>query len=185
VIEIITGLLFLLIFNLQPSIFNTVSIVHLLYYWVIASLFIVIAVYDFNHKIIPNGFVYAFIILSFLHLFINVNSEVIYPSAMDFLAGPILAIPFVLVWFFSKGRWMGLGDGKLALGIGWMLGILKGISAMLIAFWVGAIIGITLLFLEHKTITMKSEIPLGPFLILGALIVFLFNIDIIDYLLSF
>jgi len=142
-------------------------------------------VYDLKHKIIPNGFVYAFILISFLNLFISPYLGMELPSKMELLAGPILAIPFVLLWFFSRGTWMGLGDGKLALGIGWMLGITKGISAILVAFWAGAIVGIILLFLKPKTITMKSEIPFGPFLVLGLLLVLLFNINILDFLLSF
>jgi len=179
IVEITTGLLFLLIYNSQSTI-NDV-----LFYWLVMSILIVIVVYDFRHKIIPNGFVYTFIALSFFSIFQVSDFKLNIPNTWDLFAGPLLAAPFVLLWSFSDGRLMGLGDGKLALGIGWMLGIAKGISAMLIAFWTGAIVGIALLFLRRKTITMKSEIPFGPFLVLGTIIIFLFNINIVDYLLSF
>jgi len=75
---------------------------------------------------------------------------------------------------------MGLGDAKLTLGLGWFLGIREGIVAIVLAFWAGAIFGVTLILLgkiatwsvfRHRT-TMKSELPFAPFLIFGIFLVF-------------
>ncbi len=88
---------------------------------------------------------------------------------------------------------MGLGDPKLALGIGWLLGPLYGIIALFLAFILGAIVGLSLIFFSSpvwnkfmqafiprrfwcgsgKAITMKSEIPFGPFLIAGCMFVWI------------
>ncbi len=85
---------------------------------------------------------------------------------------------------------MGLGDGKLALGIGWFLGLAYGVSAIMFGFWIGAVYGLLVLLFQKiakgntalsfglGNLTMKSEIPFGPFLILGLLLVFFFHIDI-------
>ena len=83
---------------------------------------------------------------------------------------------------------MGLGDGKLALGIGWLLGLSFGITAIILSFWIGAFISIILMSIpllnfKGKRLTMKSEIPFGPFLILGLLLVFFFNINILNFIL--
>jgi leader peptidase (prepilin peptidase)/N-methyltransferase len=62
-IEITTGLLYLLIFNFQFSIFNEFSmdlIFNTIYLWLLTSLLIVIAVYDLRHMIIPNKIVWFF-----------------------------------------------------------------------------------------------------------------------------
>jgi prepilin signal peptidase PulO-like enzyme (type II secretory pathway) len=93
----------------------------------------------------------------------------------SFLAGIIFFSFFGLVWLVSRGNWMGLGDAKLALGIGWLLGLSKGILALLFSFWTGALVGIFLLFFFKKEYNMKSRIPFGPFLILGAIIAFFFG----------
>ena len=78
-VEILTGLIFLQIFNLpvrqagfQFSIFNEFYFPFLLftfYFWIVFSLLIIIAVYDYRHQIIPNLFVWIFNGLAFLAFF--------------------------------------------------------------------------------------------------------------------
>ena len=80
---------------------------------------------------------------------------------------------------------MGLGDPKLVLGIGWFLGPVFGLSALVLAFWSGALYGLILMFLSrfkwhNLKVNGKTEVPFAPFLILGFLIVFLFNLDILN-----
>lgn len=205
-VEFITGVVFTLIFWKHLSFFSPLfnySIIRLsiiggeLFIW---SLLIAIAVYDLKHKIIPNTFVYGFVLLSFLHLIFSyfiLNTLYFPPRAsflFDFWGGPILAIPLAAIWFLSRGKAIGLGDAKLALGMGWFLGLVGGVSAFVIGFWLGALFAIAALALRFvaarsrsfiglksslKGITMKSELPLAPFLILGTFLVYLFEIDVI------
>ena len=157
----------------------------------------VIAVYDLKHKIIPDLFVFLFILLSLGKLFLTVPLSLLlhFPYILDLLAGPILALPIFLLWLVSRGRWIGLGDAKLALGIGWFLGFSLGISALVIGFWIGAIVSLFLLALSKlsrrgfvrktllgfglKNLTMASEVPLAPFLIAGVFVVFFWHIDVV------
>jgi leader peptidase (prepilin peptidase)/N-methyltransferase len=195
-VEFATGLLFVGIVLAYPPL--TASYLALdVFYAVIWSILVVIVVYDFRHKIIPDSLGYTFAGLSFIKLFIVITPlgfAFHAPSLLDLLAGPILFLPFFILWYVSGGRWMGLGDGKLALGIGWFLGIALGTSAIVIGFWSGALIGIALILLQRfgrKSVfhrmalflgigerIMKSEIPFAPFLIFGVLLVFLFHIDV-------
>ncbi len=145
----------------------------LAFYFLIISLLVVITVYDIRHKIIPDGIVYLFALLSLLGIFLFPYN--LAPSPYALISGPILFLPFFLLWFFSKGTLMGLGDGKLVLGIGWLLGLSRGLTAIILAFWIGAAVSVIILgiqkFRNRSGLTMKSEIPFGPFLILGTLIV--------------
>lgn len=168
IVEFLTGLLFLVIFlkffpNFQFNVF----------YWLIFSLLIIISVYDIRHQIIPNKLVYLFDFLCFSYWFL------IDRSVAGFLAGAIFFAFFFLLWFASQGRWMGLGDAKLALGCGWLLGFTNGVIGLLIAFWSGALTGIFLLLFLPKTFKLKSRIPFGPFLALGAIIALLFGNNIL------
>lgn len=183
-VELVTGLVFTLIaFKFLPILYVSYGLyIFLVILFVfIFSLLIVISVYDLRHKIIPDKLVYVFIIISFLSIFINsflFGSVFILPTFAILISGPLLALPFVLLWFFSKGRLMGLGDGKLVLGIGWMLGLSSGIFAIILSFWIGTIVSVSLMFLSKKKINMKTEIPFAPFLIISTLVTFLFNFNI-------
>lgn len=186
-VELATGALFLATFihvYVGASTFTFVHLMTVIYYFFIWSILIVISIYDFRHKIIPDALVFLFCFATFVASLISFfyfhNNTI-----LDIFAGPILAmLPFGLLWLVSGGRWIGLGDAKLALGIGFMLGFVYGVSAIVMAFWIGAVVSIVLigaqrvLSLSHKNLTMKSEISFGPFLILGTIITFFFSFDV-------
>ncbi len=181
-VEAWTGLVFATIFNLptgeagfQFSILQNFLVIS------VFCIYIAITIYDLRHKIIPDAFVYIAIVLSLL-------LRIVAPSTSgDWLAGPILFSFFALIWFFSKGRAMGFGDAKLALSIGLLLGAAGAYSGVVLAFWIGAAFGIIYILLskfypllrDSKGITMKSEIPFAPFLVVGAWLALIFNLDLL------
>lgn len=188
-VEFFTGLLFL---SAYLSLGNLVSKYFYLYYFISFSILMVITVYDLRHKIIPDLFVFSFAFISLIWLVAQLTLSVGWvnlfqsPYIFDLLAGPILALPLFLMWLLSGGRWIGLGDAKLALGIGWFLGLTSGISAVILSFWIGAVVGLSLIFIQRlnligKSLTIKSEIPFAPFLVLGLLAVFFFKFDVMSF----
>jgi leader peptidase (prepilin peptidase)/N-methyltransferase len=179
IIEAGVGVLFLLIFWYFPPTSLAASFTTV-FYLLITSLLIVITVYDAKHKIIPDPLVYTFALLAFLKLFVAADLSFIIPSWWQILAGPLLALPFALLWLISKGTWMGLGDAKLTLGIGWVLGLGAGISSIILAFWIGAIISVLWMWISFKKFKTKYEIPFGPYLILGMYLVLFFHIRVLD-----
>src|SRR5690606_13399358 len=134
---------------------------------------------DLKHKIIPDllSFIFAFFALLGMFLFSGGGWWPHVPTGMEFLSGILLALPFALLWLFSKGEWMGLGDAKLALGIGWFLGLPLALSAIVLSFWIGAFVGI-MIALFRKGFGMKSEIPFALFMALGTFLAFMFNINL-------
>lgn len=142
------------------------------------TVLLVITVYDWKHKIIPDRFSILLAFAALLHVGVLVSGgeKHIIPTL---LTGMGVAFPFAFLWFVSRGRWMGLGDAKLALGLGFFLGYPIGVSMPILAFWLGTIPAIALL-LFRRGITMKSEIPFGPFLALSTLILYVYPYDILQ-----
>lgn len=183
-VEFGTGLMFVLIVkHLMPILpySQSLFVVLVTFYSFIFSVLMVISVYDMRHKIIPNKLVYLFIFIAFLSLFINYsNSETLFavPHYTRLLAGPLFAAPFALIWLLSRGRFMGLGDAKLILGIAWLFTPYESLAALTLSFWIGSVVSLLIMFFAKKKIGMKTEIPFAPFLVLATFIVFLFNLDI-------
>ncbi len=82
------------------------------------------------------------------------------------------------IYVLTRGRGMGLGDVKLALPAGFLLGLPDMILATMLAFIIGALVGLGLMITRRRT--MKQMIPFGPFIALGVTLVFFFGYDIVD-----
>ena len=163
VVEIATACLFLLIFNLQFSIFN------LIYYFIIVSFLIIIFTYDLKHYIIPNRIVYPCIIISLLYLLFTAYDSLFYYFLSAFIASGF----FLALVLISKGKWMGLGDVKLAFLMGLILGWPNILLALFLSFLLGAVVGVGLIVFNKKD--FKSQIPFGPFLAGSTILVMLIS----------
>ncbi|MDI6883130.1 MAG: prepilin peptidase [Patescibacteria group bacterium] len=204
-VEIATGGLFLLISNSQFSpissrvldkvgtisneflIFNFQTFLNLFYLFIVSSFLIIIFVYDLKHYLIPDKIIYSAIGIVFLYRLVTTynlqlttyNFEpLIYAFLSAFSAGAF----FFLIWFLSRGKWMGFGDVKLAFLIGLFLSWPNILVSLFSAFLIGAIIGLGLLALGKKN--LKSEVPFGPFLVTGTFIGLFLGEKIIRYYLS-
>ncbi|MDB5238916.1 MAG: prepilin peptidase leader peptidase (prepilin peptidase) / N-methyltransferase [Candidatus Parcubacteria bacterium] len=178
-VEFIAGCVFALILIKFPPV-TLMAAVSTVIYLLTACLLVVIAAYDAKHQIIPDPFVYAFDAVALLSVFVGGPALYHAPHLATLLAGPALALPFALLWAASRGTWMGLGDAKLALGIGWILGMSAGVNAIVLAFWIGAAFGIAWMIITYKRYKHKIAIPFGPYLILAMYLVLLTGIRVID-----
>ncbi len=172
-VEITTGLLF--VFLAHYSIYD----LGLMIYWLaIACFLIVIFVYDLKHYIIPDKIIYPAIIIVFAYWLLGNLEMLLNPLIAALLASSF----FLTIVLVSKGKWMGLGDVKLAFFMGLFLGWPNILVALFLAFFFGAIIGIGLIAFSKKT--LKSEVPFGPFLIIGTFVVLFFGENLINWYLN-
>jgi prepilin signal peptidase PulO-like enzyme (type II secretory pathway) len=149
------------------------------FWFIVWMTLLFIVVYDLRHTVIPWSASFLLMALAILSLFVSINTPQTFLFVPDFwslAAGPLLAAPLVFLSAISRGTWMGWGDGPLELSLGWLLGLSVGGTALMLSFWIGATVGI-LLIAAKKGLTMKSELPFAPFLVLGALVAHFFHVD--------
>jgi prepilin signal peptidase PulO-like enzyme (type II secretory pathway) len=174
-VEAWVGLIFLTVFDPALSLLQNIFILFTF------CLYVAITIYDFRHKIIPDNLAYLSIFSALLSRFLSMG------SFHDWFAGPLLFLFLGGIWLISRGKAMGFGDAKLALSVGLLLGMAEGFSAIVLSFWIGALFGIGVLIYQWinpllsgaKKITIKSEIPFAPFIILGAWLSIVFHFDIL------
>ncbi len=178
-IEILTGLIFLLIFLACRQ----AGILNLLFWFYISSAVIVIFVYDLKHYEIPDKILMPAILITLIYdIFILCQPFSLICSINYIFAALIGSGFFLSIFLISKGLWMGFGDVKFAVLMGLLLGFPNILLALFLSFFFGAIIGIILMVFKKKGI--KSEIPFAPFLIVGTFLTVFWGEQIISWYLS-
>lgn len=155
-----------------------------------------VLVYDYYHTIIPDELTVVLIAVALVKLvFTYVHGASLGELGYMLLGGAAAAGPFFFLWVVSQGRWIGLGDAKLAFPLGVWAGLSSVVSMVIWSFWIGAGVSVLLMgvqqFLKRgkidlrlfgRPLTMKSEIPFAPFLIAGFILVHFFSVSAISLL---
>lgn len=194
IVELLTGAIFALFY------FNYYSHPgNLFIYLLLASALVAITFIDFEHKLIPDRITYPGIVVGLLaSLIVQHQAPLLFShipklnSLIDALLG-ILAGGGILwaIAILSKGG-MGGGDIKLGAMIGAFLGWQPTLLTLLLAFFVGAVVGIILMLLKLFTTKSfkaawkkrKEFIPFGPYLALATLVTILKGRIILDWYLK-
>ena len=139
------------------------------------AVLVTLSVIDLQHRIVPNRIVLpAAAIVLVAHTLIDPGPAWVLGAlgASGFLFAAALAYP--------KG--LGMGDVKLALLLGAMLG--AAVSVALFLGFVASLVPAVVLFARYGKAARKMAIPLVPFLALGSLVALFFGERLLDGYLS-
>jgi leader peptidase (prepilin peptidase)/N-methyltransferase len=172
-IELITGLLFVLAWaHFQPAILHPAEWVMFIKALVVISAAVVIFVIDFEHFLILDR---VLLTVGIKILVLNVALDLLLGHTMAnslLLSGLLGALAagsiFWLIWFLSGGKWMGLGDVKLVILLGFTFGFAQVGILLLLAFWLG--LAVSVILLATRQGNMHSRLPFGTFLSVAAVI---------------
>ena len=202
-LELATALLFLLIYiQFGISVLSGVTVL-------LGVILLMITVYDLYHMVIPDELVIAVGGLGLVHFALTHYTGFIWEDVLMHLLAAAGAFGFYGgLWFVSKGRWIGFGDAKLAIPLGFILGPMATFSFVVLSFWVGAAVSILILLLprvrhiasylstavwnlgrtcpqgsvvnSRRYFTMKSEVPFAPFMVIAFLLVYVCGVHVLD-----
>lgn len=142
----------------------------------------ILFVYDLKWYLLPDKVVWPLVALGVVDF---VNTGLLHQwSPTQFLAEFILAVGVIagvyyLLYFISKGKWIGFGDVKLGLFMGLALGWQAGLVALLLANVIGCLIVIPGLALGK--LKRDSRIPFGPLLIIGFVLAGIWGHQLFDW----
>jgi leader peptidase (prepilin peptidase)/N-methyltransferase len=170
-IELTSAAGFVLVWNH----FYSLGILTASFYLFIFILSLILFVIDWEHQYLPDELTFLIFVLGILMFFGRDN------GLFSYLFTGFLWSNFILVLnIITKGKGMGLGDVKLALGLGVFFSLGYGLVFIFLAFLTGALAGI-ILILARKA-GLKSKVAFGPFLILSFWIMILWADKIIGNL---
>ncbi len=154
------------------------QLVYTIFSLIFLCLIISLALIDLKHMILPDEMTIGGSVVFFIYSFFNPN--------LSTLNGILTGIgAFVIFWgiyiFYLKVRKMeglGQGDIKMVLLLGLFLGVDKFIVTLLIASFLGLIVGIVVIIIKKKN--FQYALPFGTFLSIGGYISLFWG----DYILS-
>ena len=182
IVELIGALSFCLIYYVYGLSFTTLLLI------VLSIFFIIIFFIDLEHYIIPNELTFPLMFLGFIKSFYPGLDPELFPNFVNSLIGGVVGylIIWTIIFLYKKIRnkeGMGLGDAKLLSAIGFWFGW---VSVPIVIFF-SSIIALSYVAptLVTRSRNLSTQIPFGPFIILGSLVYIILGDQIKLLLFSF
>lgn len=161
IVELLMGVLATLVVALMMPVLPTIFLL------VIVALLLALAIIDYHTFLLPDSFL-ALLTVGVLCYWLARGGV----SWEEVLGGISIGAGFLLLlWVATRGQGIGLGDVKLMIPLGALLGWQETMVMLFIAFCLGGVAGLVLLWRSRAT--LKTAVPFGPFLISAAWLVLL------------
>ena len=166
-VEFISAISFIIVYHLYGISITTLLLI------ILSIFFIIIFFIDLKHFIIPNELTFPLIFIGFVKSFEPNLNQTIFPNYINSLIGGVFGylIIWLIIFFYKKVRnkeGMGLGDAKLMAVVGFWFGWASIPFTIFISSFVALIFYIQYLIKKNKN--MATQIPFGPYIIIGCII---------------
>lgn len=152
--------------------------------WLVAlTMFVILFAYDLKWFLLPDVVMFPLIGLSVIITALTaygLQGSDVGATLLTIVASVmVLAGLYFVLWYVSKGMWVGFGDVKLGIALGvllidWKLALLT----LFLANLLGTLV--VLPGLVTGKLSRKAQVPFGPFLIVGFFISVLFGYAILN-----
>ena len=170
-VEFLSILFFVIIYFLYGITLTTLLLM------ILSLSFIIIFFIDLKHFIIPNEITFSMMALGFIKSF-DPNLNSMFPNYINSLIGGLLGYGIIwsIIFFYKqirKKEGMGLGDAKLYAVVGFWFGWLAIPFIIFLSSMIALLSVVPSLIRNSKT--MSSQIPFGPYIIIGTLVYLIFK----------
>lgn len=169
-VELANGLLYVVIFIRRglPLLDGGAWQYHMItvLYCLVSSALLVLSIIDFKTYEIPVGINYFIFCIAFIRVALEYQQWAHYVIGFFIVSGLLY-----LIYLISRGAAIGGGDIKLMAAAGLLLGW----KEILLAFFIGCILGSILHIIRMKVSKAEKVLALGPYLSMGIWITMLFG----------
>jgi len=125
--------------------------------------------FDYHNMILPDAAIILLAVIGLIYQIYFLGTDV-----WEILLTALLAaLPFGILYVYSRGMWLGLGDIKLIFALSLSLGYPWAAISIILGIWSAAAFGLILVM--FKRATLKSALPFGSFLAFTSILVILFQ----------
>ena len=166
-VEFVSAISFVIVYHLYGITITTLLLI------ILSVFFIIIFFIDLKHFIIPNELTFPLMFIGFVKSFEPNLNQTIFPNYINSLIGGVFGylIIWLIIFFYKKVRnkeGMGLGDAKLMAVVGFWFGWTSIPFTIFISSFVALFFAIPSLIKKNKNMT--TQIPFGPYIIIGCII---------------
>ena len=166
-VEFISAISFIIVYHLYGISITTLLLI------ILSIFFIIIFFIDLKHFIIPNELTFPLMLIGFVKSFEPNLNQTIFPNYINSLIGGVFGylIIWLIIFFYKKVRnkeGMGLGDAKLMAVVGFWFGWASIPFTIFISSFVALTFSNPSLIKKNKN--MATQIPFGPYIIIGCII---------------
>ena len=156
-----------------------------LLFFILSIFFVIIFFIDLKHFIIPNELTFPLMAIGLFKSFDPNLNQYLFPNFLNSLVGGVAGylIIWMIIFIYKRLRnkeGMGLGDAKLLSAIGFWFGWISIPFILFFSSFIALVLAIPSLM--NKSKNLSSQIPFGPYLILGCVLYLLLLDKIILYL---
>jgi len=156
-----------------------------LLFFILSIFFVIIFFIDLKHFIIPNELTFPLMAIGLLKSFDPNLNQYLFPNFLNSVIGGVAGylIIWMIIFIYKRLRnkeGMGLGDAKLLSAIGFWFGWISIPFILFFSSFIALVLAIPSLM--NKSKNLSSQIPFGPYLILGCVLYLLLLDKIILYL---
>jgi len=156
-----------------------------LLFFILSIFFVIIFFIDLKHFIIPNELTFPLMAIGLFKSFNPNLNQYLFPNFLNSVIGGVAGylIIWMIIFIYKRLRnkeGMGLGDAKLLSAIGFWFGWISIPFILFFSSFIALVLAIPSLI--NKSKNLSTQIPFGPYLILGCVLYLLLLDKIILYL---
>lgn len=170
-IEIINGLLFLAIAYLSKD------ITQFLFFSLLGMTLLCLVVIDFKYYLLPDILILISFVIAMTYFGYYERLDVLPRFYYAILVGSGMYVLRMLTSKLYKKETFGLGDVKISLLVGFIIGSWEAFIAIFFGFFIAAVLFAFLIMLRVQK--RHSYLPFGPYLVFGMVIYLIYNKDFI------
>ncbi|HSX32929.1 MAG TPA: prepilin peptidase [Candidatus Saccharimonadales bacterium] len=180
--ELLVPVLFVLSYLYWPLPLHGDGLFRFVVWLVFVIAFVTLALYDLKWYLLPDKIVFPLVYLTLAQLLVSLF---IFKQPIHMLVGSLAGVAvisglFALLFYASKGQWIGFGDVKLGLVLGALAGgVQQAVLLLFIASVAGTLVALPMLVTGKAG--RKTHVPFGPLLLFGMVIVQLWGSGIISW----
>ncbi len=160
IVEFITAIFYALVFWLYGFSFSTLKLL------ILFSMLLPIFFIDLEHMLIPDVITIPGVGIGLIISLLERN--LVQGILGSLIFGGSLLLIYVIALLILKEEGMGQGDIKLGFMLGSFLGFRLSLLSIFLSYFIGGLFSLLIILIKDKD--LRTAIPFGPFLIIGALI---------------